>query len=69
MIPLTIGVAIFDEHTRLARLETSAPLLAALGAAIDCRHLQLLPHHHSPRLGLPHFIAFGGNDQGSRLWG
>ena len=36
MIPLAFGVAIFDLHTRLARLETSAPvplLLAALGAA------------------------------------
>ena len=33
MILLTLGVTIFDEHTRLARLETDAPLLAALGAA------------------------------------
>jgi hypothetical protein len=32
MILLAIGVAILDEHTRLARLET-APLNATLGAA------------------------------------
>ena len=37
MIPLAIGVAILDEHTRLTRLETDGtPLLAALGAAVDC---------------------------------
>lgn len=33
MIPLTCGVAILGLHTRLASLETSAPLLAALSAA------------------------------------
>ena len=35
MIPLTIGVPILDEHTRLARLETNAPINATLGAAVD----------------------------------
>ena len=35
MILLTISVAIPDEHTRLAHLETNAPLLAALGTAVD----------------------------------
>jgi len=42
MIPLAFGIAIFDTHTRLARLETSAPvplLLAALGAAAGRRHI------------------------------
>ena len=33
MIPLALCAAILDEHTSLARLETDAPLLAALGAA------------------------------------
>jgi hypothetical protein len=37
MIPLALRVAIFDEHTRLARLETSAPLLATFGTAMDRR--------------------------------
>ena len=37
MIPLTCGVAILDDHTRLTCLETSAPSNAALGAtAIIC---------------------------------
>jgi hypothetical protein len=37
MIPLAIGVAILDEHTSFARLETDGtPLLTALGAAVDC---------------------------------
>jgi hypothetical protein len=34
MLLLTNGVAILNRHTRLARLETDAPLLAALGAAL-----------------------------------
>jgi hypothetical protein len=39
MLVLAFGVAILDEFTRLARLETGAPLLAALGAAaIICHH-------------------------------
>ena len=33
MLVLANGVAILDLHTRLARLETNAPLHAALGAA------------------------------------
>jgi hypothetical protein len=34
MLLLAISVAIFDEHTRLAHLETDTPLLlATLGAA------------------------------------
>ena len=46
MILLAKGVAILDEHTRLARLETdnSAPLLtAALGAAAA---VDLVDVHH-----------------------
>jgi hypothetical protein len=35
MLPLAIGVAILDEHTRLARLETNAPINATLGTAAD----------------------------------
>jgi hypothetical protein len=35
MILLAIGIAILDEPTRLTHLETNAPLLAALGAAVD----------------------------------
>jgi hypothetical protein len=35
MIHLTIGVAISDEHARFTRLETDAPLLAAVGTAVD----------------------------------
>jgi hypothetical protein len=39
MIPLTLGVAILDGHTRLACLETDAPIIAALGAAdVDLVH-------------------------------
>jgi hypothetical protein len=34
MLVLAFGVAIFDEHTRLANLETSASLLAAFGATV-----------------------------------
>jgi hypothetical protein len=37
MIPLAIGVAILDAHTRLAHLETNAPHLAAIGTAVDRR--------------------------------
>jgi hypothetical protein len=36
MLPLALGIAIPGEHTRLARLETDAPFLAALGAAVSC---------------------------------
>ena len=39
MLPLTFGVAVLDKHTRLAHLEASASLLAALGAAdVDLVH-------------------------------
>ena len=35
MIPLAIGIAVPDEHARLARLEADAPLLlAAFGTAV-----------------------------------
>jgi hypothetical protein len=36
MIPLALGVAILDEHTRLTCLQTNA-LLAAFGAAVGRR--------------------------------
>jgi hypothetical protein len=42
MILLAIDVAILDELTRLACLETSNPLhllLAAISAVADCRHI------------------------------
>jgi hypothetical protein len=39
MLLLTFGVAILDRHTRLACLETDAPLLAALSTAdVDLVH-------------------------------
>jgi hypothetical protein len=40
MTPLTIGIAILDEHTSLARLEIDvAPLLfATIGTAVVGRH-------------------------------
>jgi hypothetical protein len=47
MIPLAIGVAILDDHTRLTHLETNAPLLAALGAAVD--HHLLIVHCQTER--------------------
>jgi hypothetical protein len=52
MFLLTLGVAIFDVHTRLAHLETAAPLLlATLGAAgVDLVHhpgINLQPCHTS----------------------
>lgn len=37
MLPLTVDIAILDEHTRLTGLETDAPIIAALGTAA-CRH-------------------------------
>jgi hypothetical protein len=37
MFPLALSVTILDEHTRLARLETNAPINAALGTAISRR--------------------------------
>jgi hypothetical protein len=40
MIFLALGVAILGLHTRLARLETNAPvLLAALGTAVGRCHI------------------------------
>ena len=50
MILLTISIAIPDEHTGLTHLETSAPLLAALGTAVGRRLYQC---SHAP-------IQFGG---------
>jgi hypothetical protein len=38
MILLTFSIAISDVHTRLARLEADAPLVAAVGTAED-RHV------------------------------
>jgi hypothetical protein len=35
MILLTIGVAVLDEHARLACLETSTSLFAAIGTALN----------------------------------
>jgi hypothetical protein len=35
MFLLTFSIAVTDEHTRLARVETGAPLLPALSAAAD----------------------------------
>jgi hypothetical protein len=46
MILLAIGVAILHEHTCLARLETNASLLAALGAAASRRIMSI---HRSAR--------------------
>ena len=42
MILLTFGVAIFDVHTRLARLEADAPLSAAVCTAEGRRRHRLL---------------------------
>ena len=40
MIPLTIGVTILDEHTRLTCLETNASFFTAIGAAgVDTNRL------------------------------
>ena len=35
MIPLTFSVAVLYNHTRLARLETNDPIIAAIGTADD----------------------------------
>ena len=43
MTLLTLGITIFNLHTRLTRLETGAPFLTALGAAIDCRARKGMP--------------------------
>ena len=45
MFLLTFSIAVTDEHTRLARVETDTPFLATLGAAcVDLVH----PGHHQP---------------------
>ena len=54
MLPLARGIAIFDEHTRLARFETDndAPLLAVAsprGAALGTDAIVVLAPH--PRTG------------------
>ena len=61
MILLTFSVAVLDEHTRLACLETDNPLhlLAAALSAAACRHAFTCTTHsaHSPNkhhLDLPH---------------
>jgi hypothetical protein len=38
MIPLAISIAILDEHTRLACLETNGPRNAAIGTAASCHY-------------------------------
>ena len=38
MLLLTFGVAVLDEHTRFAHLETGTSLLATLGAIVVCHH-------------------------------
>jgi hypothetical protein len=43
MFVLAHGIAIFDAHTSLTRLQTSAPLLAALGAAAG---IVTIIHHY-----------------------
>jgi hypothetical protein len=50
MIPLAIGIAILDEHTRLARLETNASSChaAAIGTAVG-RCIKLLMIHYDDR--------------------
>ena len=47
MIFLAISVAILDELTRLTRLKTSAPLLAALGTAADRHFAKTMVHFHT----------------------
>ena len=52
MLPLTIGVAILDEPTRLARLETDGTSpLTALGAAIS-RRIDQIVHEEKTALEL-----------------
>ena len=64
MLPLALGVAIFDRHTRLTYLETDdAPLLAALGAAAGSRNYMII-HFESPNLTTRLLIIdcfFGGS--------
>jgi hypothetical protein len=55
MLSLARCVAILDEHTRLACLETDASLLAALGTAVD-RHNRIVPHDFSAEV---EFWRFG----------
>jgi hypothetical protein len=46
MFVLTRSITILDRHTRLARLETDASLLAALGAAlgiVTIIHFSIIP--------------------------
>jgi hypothetical protein len=47
MIPLAIGVAVLDEHTRLASLETSnsSCRTAAVGTAVDRRIDKMMMVH------------------------
>jgi hypothetical protein len=46
MILLAISIAIPNEHARLARLETDAFILAAVGAAVLCRHRDIVHVHY-----------------------
>ena len=56
MFLLAFSVAIFDEHTRFTYLETgNAPLLlllAALSAAIACRHDTMRTHTEEMKMSL-----------------
>jgi hypothetical protein len=45
MILLALSVAIPGDHTRLTHLETSAPLLAALGTAVGRRIAMIVRVH------------------------
>jgi hypothetical protein len=69
MLPLTISVAILDEHTGLANLEANTPLYAAFGTAgvhsFLNRLLILTPHQEQPTTNnqqppfTPHLVLAG----------
>ena len=60
MIPLTRDIAILDAHTRFTRLEiiNDAPLLAAVGTAVD-RRIFTIRFHPGLETRTRHFFAAG----------
>ena len=73
MIPLAIGVAIPDEHTRFTCLETNTPFIAALGTAVD-RCIVRIDHYfistNCERVGnilaAPEYVRLGAGEEPSK---
>jgi hypothetical protein len=64
MFILALGVAVLDTHTRLTRLETSAPLFAAVGTTdyVDLVHTGVKSTKRDAPYELLSPFALGGDD-------